>query len=413
MKTDDIVLIGVGLAALFVLVLGYATYYGTLGVRQLRVYGDEDQLLLGKNTAVISSSVLDGVTRYVLPNPLKADCNFILSESANGESQVIHSGLKLDGDLIHLPQDTFSIINTKGDIKIEADGGSIELAGNPVIVDGNLTNGGDLVFTNTSDHAIRFDAAATTGAGKLLSILGNDGASGSKGGQITIQPGAATVSSSGGLLNLAGGAATAGATGGIVHIQAGFSSSGSGAGGEAQIFGGGSVSGAGGNVRLAGGIGATSRGNIQLGLQGFAIAPIANSVNVYLDAYFLNNNLGTGYQSPLNTYAVKTYAPFTFTNGVSATCSFYVVRIGKMVTVGWSRLVMGGGNVPITSSATLDTPFRPFEDTKIVCVSISAATSVTGMITVDTSGFVYFTSADGSGVPSPIVEPGGCSYFVP
>jgi len=504
-------------------------------IPRLRLSATEDQLYLGPNTAVISSTTV-GFTKYTLPDPELPACNFILSESVNAQPQAINSSLLLAGDII-LKNDvdrkishglvasatprTLFIIQPNGKIVLSAtdgvnipktvassdilfspdsdhkiawdgtgtstpysltisgltttagNGGDLivnagagtSLGGNlkmdagagttngqvmigtgatslvtlgKTTVNGILTATSDIVFTNTVNHNIQFDAASTS-TGKTITFTGNAGATGQRGGSMTFTPGTSShnVSGQAGATLFLNGGPLSGSSNsltvaGTLLLRGGFVPSGLGSGGLTDIQGGGTMDplGVGGNARLLPGQNQasgdlTKAGWIQLGLPqtGTNGATFTNSILAYLDFYLLNNKFAKAYQSPLNVYSTTTHASaqFTYMGGLSTT-NVRLTRIGNVVTIafeGWqTNINSGGSGDTVTSQITLiDTIYLPSVDYKSSSIVVTNG-GVTDVATViaHTTGVLEFTKSDGTGWSTigdqPTFGSGSITYIV-
>lgn len=368
----------------------------------------KNQLVLGPSgrQAVISAENFDQISTIKLPDPGRASTSVVLTDNKTG-SQTVNGYLNVQGDMNVTGTVTAAktVVAPTGDFK-----------------DVVLT--GDLVFENLEDHKIRFDAAVDSGAGKALSITGNQGADKQKGGAVSVLSGAATTSSSGGLLLLQGGPGTGGASGGGVRVAGGFVGNGAGNGGNLSLFGGDSTAGGtgnGGQVIIIPGLGVASSGSVQFGLKGTEPA-YANSIGTYIDLYLLHGSSNFNkFASPLNVYATKTYAAQSFKlgDGGSATTDVRCTRIGNVVTVSWGTFSIGIASSLtagiVSSDGFMENIFRPVDNYRANVVSVDNGTVIVGMIQINQStGFVTFTTTDAQGfvfTSLPEVFCGSCSYI--
>jgi hypothetical protein len=326
----DMAMVLLVIAVILVLIwiaLGYGAGGGTWRVHQLRVTSPDNQLILGSNTGIINNETTSGTVTYNLPDPQIARCNFILSESSSG-TQDIHSALQLYGNLVLANDSARSILHgtkasqtgthnltihgsdsagsaTGGSITLQAGesatgtGGDINLIpgkGGQVNIDGSspIVLSGDMLFTTTADHSIKFTATGTTKHDLLIQGLNTSGAA--QGGYLTLAAGTNTGAAEGGHLNLLGGnGGTTSGGGGSVDLVAGdgvtdgtggtvniTSGNGTGAGhtgggvllttgdatadaaGFMQLLGGTSTGGAGGQINITAGQGSTVGGSLNL-----------------------------------------------------------------------------------------------------------------------------------------------------
>lgn len=136
---------------------------------------------------------------------------------------------------------------------------------------GDLNVSGNLVFDNTSDREIHFNADKTSGSpGVKLNIVGNH-SDGGAGGALSVSAGQAkTGGAEGGNLALSGGAGTGTSAGGNAQLTAG--ASGSALGGQVDVTGGATGSGTGGKAQLTGGASAAGGAGGQVNVTGGAAA---------------------------------------------------------------------------------------------------------------------------------------------
>lgn len=266
----DMALVLLVIAVILVLIwiaLGYGAGGGTWRVNQLRVTAPENQLVLGCNTGIINNVTTTGTVTYNLPDPEIARCNFILSESSTGV-QDIHSALQLYGNLILANDAARSVLHgttasqtgthnllihgsdsagpaTGGSITIHAgdsesgvggdinlvpgNGGKITFDGSPIVIDG------DIEFSTTQDHYIKFESTGATT--RALFVQGLDTTGAATGGTLSLSAGSSTVAGAGGdLALLAGkGGPAAGGAGGDVTIAGGDAQTATKTGGSVSI----------------------------------------------------------------------------------------------------------------------------------------------------------------------------------
>ncbi len=180
---------------------------------QWQATSSKNQLVLGPpgQHAVISAEDFGQVSTIKIPDPGSATSSFVLKD-VKGGSQTINGNLTVTGSQ-----------TVDGDLTVV---GKINNSGGTT---GNLLLNGDLVFSNTADRKIRFDAAktATFADGANLSIIGNDsGVDGNDGGKVSIVGGIG--GDNGGNVEINGGFGEA--LGGNILIKGGESTDSSAAG---------------------------------------------------------------------------------------------------------------------------------------------------------------------------------------
>lgn len=180
--------------------------------------GSKNQLVLGLNgqQAVLSAEDFGQTSTIQIPDPGQSKSSFVLTSSAAG-SQTIEGNLTVSGTLT------------------SSGGSNIH----------ELLLNGDLVFSNATDRAIRFDATKQGTDGVDLNVLGND-SNGGAGGNVSVTGGQATSGAkAGGSVVISGGKATG--TGGELKLIGGEGVT---LGGDVTIISGKATGGVGGNVTI-------------------------------------------------------------------------------------------------------------------------------------------------------------------
>lgn len=296
--------------AILILALGVIAillYYGTCHggglwkVQQLRITSNENQLILGCNTGVITNTT-GQLTTYTLPDPAVSACNFILSEATGPQN--IHSGLDITGNIIldnstsrslqlgSTPSNTSADLNINGSSSLGTAGGNVNVnAGNSqtasggnitlnpgtgatpgsVIVNGTVAQiAGDIAFTPNASHAIRF--ASSGAVTESLSVQGLNTTGTAAGGNVAVVAGSNSDSGPAGSLTLSGGNAPSGGGGNVIIT-----------GGDAT------TSGTQGSVSIdAGTGGGTGTGSITIGTNSSAALPII--LGAPLSTIFINGS---------------------------------------------------------------------------------------------------------------------------